>query len=248
METIRRLDIRLDIVGLLLLQTLRGLQLEISRVLFVMSVEDHDISGRIILSRGIRTVETRQETRMETRLETRLEVMKLRRELTPLAEEEQTLIPTLLQRLHIDLMPVELGSFDVIIGMDWLAKYHALIVCDEKVVRIPYGNEVLIIRGDNCDNGSKLNIISCTKTQKYIEKGCQVYMAQVTTKKVEDKSEERRLEDVPIIREFPEVFPEDLPGLPPARQVEFQIDLVPGAAPIARAPYRLAPAEMQELC
>ncbi|GJV54224.1 putative reverse transcriptase domain-containing protein [Tanacetum coccineum] len=147
----------------------------------------------------------------------------------------------------IDLMPVELGSFDVIIGMDWLAKYHALIVCDEKVVRIPYGNEVLIIRGDSCDGGSKLNIISCTKTQKYIEKGCQVYLAQVTSKKAEDKSEEKRLEDVPIVREFPEVFPEELPGLPPTRQVEFQIDLVPGAAPVARAPYRLAPAEMQEL-
>nr|GFA92664.1 reverse transcriptase domain-containing protein [Tanacetum cinerariifolium] len=91
----------------------------------------------------------------------------------------------------VDLMPVELGSFDVIIGMDWLAKYHALIVCDEKVVRIPYGNEVLIIRGDNCNGGSKLNIISCTKTQKYIQKGCQVYLAQVTSKKAEDKSEEK---------------------------------------------------------
>nr|GEZ47957.1 putative reverse transcriptase domain-containing protein [Tanacetum cinerariifolium] len=147
----------------------------------------------------------------------------------------------------IDLIPVELGSFDVIIGMDWLAKYHALIVCDEKVVCIPYGNEVLIIRGDNYDDGSKLNIISCTKTQKYIQKGCQVYLVQVTSKKAEDKSEEKRLEDVPIVREFLEVFPENLPGLPPARQVEFQIDLVPGAAPVARAPYRLAPAEMQKL-
>ncbi|GJR91566.1 putative reverse transcriptase domain-containing protein, partial [Tanacetum coccineum] len=147
----------------------------------------------------------------------------------------------------IDLMPVELGSFDVIIGMDWLAKYHALIVCDEKVIHIPYGDEVLIIRGDNCDDGSKLNIISCTRTQKYIQKGCQVYLAQVTSKKAEDKSEEKRLEDVPIVQEFPKVFPEDLPGLPPARQVEFQIDLVPGTAPVARAPYRLAPAEMQEL-
>ncbi|GJS28070.1 putative reverse transcriptase domain-containing protein [Tanacetum coccineum] len=104
-------------------------------------------------------------------------------------------------------------------------------------VRIPYGNEVLIIRGDSCDGGSKLNIISCTKTQKYIEKGCQVYLAQVTSKKAEDKSEEKRLEDVPIVREFLEVFPEDLPGLPPTRQVEFQIDLVPGAAP----PYLEAP-------
>ncbi|GKE10593.1 putative reverse transcriptase domain-containing protein [Tanacetum coccineum] len=147
----------------------------------------------------------------------------------------------------IDLMPVELGSFDVIIGMDWLEKYHALIVCDEKVVCIPYGDKVLIIRGDDYGNGSKLNIISCTKTQKYIQKGCQVYLAQVTSKKAEDKSLEKRLEDVPIIGEFPEVFPDDLPGLPLARQVEFQIDLVPGAAPVARTPYRLAPAEMHEL-
>ncbi|GJY30136.1 putative reverse transcriptase domain-containing protein [Tanacetum coccineum] len=119
----------------------------------------------------------------------------------------------------IDLMPVELGSFDVIIDMDWLAKYYALIVCDEKVARIPYGDEVLIIRGDNCDGGSKLNIISCTRTQKYIVKGCQVYLAQVTSKKDEDKSEEKRLEDVPIVREFLKVFPEDLLGLPPARQI-----------------------------
>ncbi|GJT31408.1 putative reverse transcriptase domain-containing protein [Tanacetum coccineum] len=149
----------------------------------------------------------------------------------------------------IDLMLVELDSFDVIIGMDWLAKYHALIVCDEKIVRIPYGDEVLIIRGDDCngESKSKLNIISCTRTQKYMQKGCQVYLAQVTSKKNEDKSEEKRLEDVPIIQEFPEVFPEDLHVLPPARQVEFQIDLVLGAAPVARAPYRLAPAELQEL-
>nr|GEU86225.1 reverse transcriptase domain-containing protein [Tanacetum cinerariifolium] len=146
-----------------------------------------------------------------------------------------------------DLMPVELGSFDVIIGMDWLAKYEALIVCDEKVIRIPYGDEVLMIQGDNYDGESKLNIISCTKTQKYIQKGCQVYLPQVTSKKAEDKLEEKRLENVSIVREFPKVFPEDLPGLPPTRQVEFQIDLVLGAAPVARALYRLAPAKMQEL-
>ncbi|GJW09807.1 putative reverse transcriptase domain-containing protein, partial [Tanacetum coccineum] len=133
--------------------------------------------------------------------------------------------------------------------MDWMAKYHALIVCDEKVIRIPYGDEVLIIRGDDYDDRSKskLNIISCTKTQKYIQKGCQVYLAQVTSKKTEDKSGEKRIEDVSIVREFSKVFPEDLPGLPPARQVEFQIDLVSGAAPIARAKYGLTPAKMQEL-
>ncbi|GJZ64197.1 putative reverse transcriptase domain-containing protein [Tanacetum coccineum] len=150
---------------------------------------------------------------------------------------------------NIDLMPIELGSFDVIIGMDWLAKNHAVIVCDEKIVRIPYGNEILIVQGDKGakEKKSKLSIISCEKAQKYIEKGCQLFLAQVTVKENKDKSEEKRLEDVPTVRDFPEVFPEDLPGLPPTRQVKFQIDLVPGAAPVARAPYRLAPSEMEEL-
>ncbi|GKA27312.1 putative reverse transcriptase domain-containing protein [Tanacetum coccineum] len=150
---------------------------------------------------------------------------------------------------NIDLMPIELGSFDVIIGMDWLAKNHAVIVCDEKIVRIPYGNEILIVQGDKGDKEkkSKLSIISCEKVQKYMEKGCQLFLAQVTVKENKDKSTEKRLEDVPTVRDFPEVFPEDLPGLPPTRQVEFQIDLVPGAAPVARAPYRLAPSEMEEL-
>ncbi|GJV40357.1 putative reverse transcriptase domain-containing protein [Tanacetum coccineum] len=150
---------------------------------------------------------------------------------------------------NIDLMPVELGSFDAIIGMDWLANHHAVIVCDEKVVRIPYGDEVLIVQGDGGSRRekSKLSIISCTKTHKYVERGCQIFLAQVTKKETGDKSEEKRLEDVPTVRNFPEVFPEDLPGLPPTRQVEFQIDLVPGAAPVARAPYRLAPTELQEL-
>ncbi|GJS80341.1 putative reverse transcriptase domain-containing protein [Tanacetum coccineum] len=100
---------------------------------------------------------------------------------------------------NIDLMPVELGSFDVVIDMNWLANHHAVIVCDEKIVRIPYGDKVLIV--------------------------------QVMRKETEDKSEEKRHEDVPIVRDFSEVFPEDLLGLPPTQQVEFQIDLVPGDAP-----------------
>ncbi|GJW69263.1 putative reverse transcriptase domain-containing protein [Tanacetum coccineum] len=150
---------------------------------------------------------------------------------------------------NIDLMPVEMGSFDVIIGMDWLAKYHAVIVCDEKLVRVPFGDKTLIFHGDGSNNGheSRLNIISCTKTQKYLLEGCPIFLAQVTMKKAEDKSKEKQLEEVPIVQDFPEVFPEDLPGIPPTRQVEFQIDLIPGAAPVARAPYRLAPSEMKEL-
>ncbi|GJZ79935.1 putative reverse transcriptase domain-containing protein [Tanacetum coccineum] len=150
---------------------------------------------------------------------------------------------------HIDLMPVELGSFDIIIGMDWLRKYHAVIVCDEKLVQVPYGNETLTFCGNESSNEreSRLAVISYSKAQEYMAKGCQVFLAQISAKKEEDKSEGKQIKDVPIVRDFPEVFPEDLPGLPLARPVEFQIDLIPGAAPVARAPYRLAPSEMKEL-
>ncbi|GKB34789.1 putative reverse transcriptase domain-containing protein [Tanacetum coccineum] len=152
-------------------------------------------------------------------------------------------------QFNIDLMQVELGTFDVIIDMDWLANHHAVIVCDDKIVRIPYGDEVLIVQGDR--NGkrkkSKLSIISCNKTQKYIKKGFLILLAQIMKKETEDKSEDKRLEEVPTIQDFPKDFLEDLLGLPPTRQVEFQIDLVPSAAPVARAPYRLAPSELQEL-
>nr|GEZ82863.1 reverse transcriptase domain-containing protein [Tanacetum cinerariifolium] len=147
-----------------------------------------------------------------------------------------------------DLMPVELGSFDVIIRMDWLRRCHAVIVCDEKLVQIPYENETLTFHGNKSNNGreSLLTVISCTKAQEYMSKGCQIFMAQIFAKKEEDKSEGKQLKDVPIVRDFPEVFPEDLLSLPPARPVKFQIDLIPGAAPVARAPYRLAPSEMKE--
>ncbi|GJX35563.1 putative reverse transcriptase domain-containing protein [Tanacetum coccineum] len=118
-------------------------------------------------------------------------------------------------------------------------------------LRIEYLNHTRLMEANQGIMWTRLNIISCTKTQKYMQKymqkGFPIFLAHVTAKEVEDKSEKKRLEDVPIVRDFPEVFPEDLPGLPPTQQVEFQIDLVPGAAPVARAPYRLAPSEMKEL-
>ncbi|GKF25954.1 hypothetical protein Tco_0081848, partial [Tanacetum coccineum] len=113
------------------------------------------------------------------------------------------------------------------------------IGCDEKIVRIPYGNEIVIVQGDKSDKEKK--------SKKYMEKGYQLFLVQVTVKENKDESKEKRLEDVPTVRDFPKVFPEYLPGLPSIRKVEFQIDLVPGAAPIARALYRLAPSEMEEL-
>nr|GFA63988.1 putative reverse transcriptase domain-containing protein [Tanacetum cinerariifolium] len=142
---------------------------------------------------------------------------------------------------EFDLMPIELGTFDVIIGMDWLVKHDAVIVCGEKVFCIPYGNKTLTVKSDK--GMSRLKVISCIKACKYIERGCHLFLAHVTEK----KSKEKRLEDVPLICDFPEVFPDDFPGLPSPRQVNFRIDLVLRVAPIARAPYRLAITEMREL-
>nr|GEZ19301.1 putative reverse transcriptase domain-containing protein [Tanacetum cinerariifolium] len=119
-------------------------------------------------------------------------------------------------------MPVELGSFVVIIDMDWLRRHHAVIVCDEKLVRVPFGNETLVFHGAESYIGreSRLTIISCSKVQEYMAKGCHVFLAQISATKEDDKSEGKQVKD---------------------------INLIPGAAPVARAPYRLAPSEMKKL-
>ncbi|GKG36091.1 hypothetical protein Tco_0443769, partial [Tanacetum coccineum] len=116
-----------------------------------------------------------------------------------------------------------------------------------KLVRIPYGNETLTFRGNksNDERESRLTIISCSKAKEYMTKECQIFLAQISAKKEDDKSEGKQLKDVPVVQDFSEVFPEDLLGLPPARLVEFQIDLIPGVGPVARAPYRLALSEIK---
>ncbi|GJZ16468.1 putative reverse transcriptase domain-containing protein [Tanacetum coccineum] len=120
---------------------------------------------------------------------------------------------------EIDLLPIKLGSFDVIVRMDWMAKHCAEVVCYEKYIRVPYKNDMLIIQGERSGikSESRLEVISSIRTHKYIDQGCQVFLIQMTK---EEKAEtpERRIEDVPVVRDFLEVFPEDLPGLPPTRQ------------------------------
>ncbi|GJW46802.1 putative nucleotidyltransferase, ribonuclease H, partial [Tanacetum coccineum] len=128
----------------------------------------------------------------------------------------------------INLLLIELGSFDVIVGMDWMAEHRAEVVCYEKYIRVPYGNDMLIVQGERSGvkNKSKLEVISSIRTRKYINQGCQVFLIQMM-KEEETEIPERRIEDVPVFRDFSEVFPEDLPGLPPTRQVEFHIELYP---------------------
>ncbi|GJZ68333.1 putative reverse transcriptase domain-containing protein [Tanacetum coccineum] len=122
--------------------------------------------------------------------------------------ETNTTLGLLGHPFSINLMPVELGSFDVIIGMDWLANHYAVIICDEKIVQIPFGDEVLIVQGDRDGKRekSKLSNISCTKTHKYIKRGCPIFLAQVTKKEIENESEEKRFEDMPTVCDFLEVF------------------------------------------
>ncbi|GJT17781.1 putative reverse transcriptase domain-containing protein [Tanacetum coccineum] len=107
-----------------------------------------------------------------------------------------------------DLMPVETGSFDVIIGIDWLRRCHAVIVCDEKLVRIPYGNETLIFRGDESNKGkeSRLTIISCSKAQEYMARESNLSWQGYRQARREDKSKGKKLKDDQRFR-FPEVFP-----------------------------------------
>ncbi|KAI3815587.1 hypothetical protein L1987_15260 [Smallanthus sonchifolius] len=121
-------------------------------------------------------------------------------------------------KLDIDLMPVTLGSFDVIFSMDWLSKNQAEIICSEKIVRIrlPSG-KTLSVQGEKV--GAVMGIISFMKAQKCLCKGHTAILELL----VEQPSEEKKIDDIPIVRDFLEVVPEDLPGLPPHRQVESKL-------------------------
>ncbi|KAJ9539536.1 hypothetical protein OSB04_032269 [Centaurea solstitialis] len=142
----------------------------------------------------------------------------------------------------IDLIPIKIGSFDIIVGMDWMSDNRATICCAEKIVLITLSDgSVLEVHGEKPKRDIK--IVSYMKMRSHLRKECVAFLAHVVDKEVKEK----RIQDLPVVRDFPEVFPEELPGLPPHRQVEFHIDLVPGAAPVAKSPYRLAPSEMQEL-
>ncbi|GKB01706.1 putative reverse transcriptase domain-containing protein [Tanacetum coccineum] len=122
----------------------------------------------------------------------------------------------------IDLIPLGYGSFDVIMGMDWLSKNKAVIVCHGKVVEIPLiGGEILRVQGEHA--------LGVGKTLMNV------------------KVDEPKMGDISVVRDFVDVFLKDLSGLPPQRQVEFRIHLIPGATPVAKSPYCLAPSEMQEL-
>ncbi|KAJ9546254.1 hypothetical protein OSB04_025961 [Centaurea solstitialis] len=147
-------------------------------------------------------------------------------------------------KFSIDLIPIPMREIQVVAGMDWLRRNGANVDCENcrVVVRNLSGGELTIL-GDASKRLPK--VCSMAKARSYVLRGGTSYLVYLISDQGESKK--KTVEDVPVVSEFPDVFPEDLPGIPPERQVEFRIDLVPGAAPVAKTPYRLAPPEMQEL-
>ena len=144
--------------------------------------------------------------------------------------------------MEADLILIDLKGFDVIIGMDWLASNYASMDCfyKEVIFRIP-GLPVVVFYEER--RRAPLGLIFVISARCLLQKGCKGNLAHV----VDTRSSEVRLEDVPVVRDFLDVFPDDLPGLPPEREIDFPIDLVPGTTSISLPPYRMAPAELKEL-
>lgn len=146
-------------------------------------------------------------------------------------------------KVRSDLYVMAMGDFDIILGMDWLMATQATINCLRREVafREPGGREVHFY---GAKPGAMVPIIAAVEAVKMMrKKDCQAFLVSL----IKEEERDITIEEVPIVCEFPDVFPKDLPGLPLNRQVEFTIDLELGAAPISKAPCRMAPKELQEL-
>ncbi|XP_027156451.1 uncharacterized protein LOC113758447 [Coffea eugenioides] len=146
------------------------------------------------------------------------------------------------RKMLVDLISLDIKGYDVIIGMDFLGHYHAKLDCRAKVVEFCIPGEATL-RLDVKGRLASSAMISGIRARKMLSRGAQGFLAFL----INAPSDQVKLEDVPVVREFPDVFSEELKTLPPEREVEFKIDLVPGTAPISKTPYRMAPAELKEL-
>ena len=145
------------------------------------------------------------------------------------------------KEFHVDLIVFDLGGFDIILGMDWLGKHRAVIECYERNVKVGNNPGDQVAFSDGTIPNIEPEMIERLTTFPKRGGEAQVYhMSESTYKEVD-------LSQIFILREFSDVFPDDLPGLPPKREIDFHIDLVPGSSPISKAPYRMAPLELAEL-
>lgn len=142
----------------------------------------------------------------------------------------------------VDLVELNMVDFDVILGMDWLHSCYASMDCRTRKVTFRYPNEP-VLEWEGSPVVPKGKFISYLRARKMISKGCLYHLVRVNDPSAESPS----LQSVPVVNEFPEVFPEDLPGVPPDREIDFGIDVLPYTQPISIPPYRMAPAELREL-
>ena len=146
------------------------------------------------------------------------------------------------QKFPADLVALDMRDFDVVLGMDWLSRHRATLDCYKKEVKLHRPGKLEVkLRRMRIELSS--NMISAMAAQRMLHKGCQGYLAYV----VETEKEGTLVDEIPVVREFPDVFPYDIAGLPPDREVEFTIDLIPGIEPISIPPYRMAPTELRVL-
>ena len=143
-------------------------------------------------------------------------------------------------QFYVDLIPFNLREFDLILGMDWLTKYGACIDCkNKKVILNSPDNQEVILKGRR----QTKKFLTMIQAKRLLRQGCEAYLAHV----IDVQPEAPKLEDILVVNEFPDVFPAELPGLSPDREIEFSIELAPGTEPVSKAPYRMATVEMKEL-
>ncbi|XP_070026702.1 uncharacterized protein [Nicotiana sylvestris] len=142
----------------------------------------------------------------------------------------------------VDLLLLDMVDFDIILGMDWLSPYHAILDCHAKTVTLALP-DMPRLEWRGTPGYSTRIVISYVKDRRLVEKGCLAYLAYVR----DSSAEVPPIDSMPIIREFPDVFPSDLPGMPPDRDINFYIDLAPGTQPISILPYRMPLPELKEL-
>ena len=146
------------------------------------------------------------------------------------------------RELLADLVLLDMHDFDVILGMDWLASYNASVHCFEKeVVFRPPGESEFLFKPSCLPFMPR--VISCIQANRLLRKGYQGFLASV----VDLQSGELEIGNIPIVKDFLDVFVDDLPALPTDREIEFSIDLLPSTAPTSKAPYKMAPTKLKEL-
>ena len=152
--------------------------------------------------------------------------------------------PIVIQAIEFlaDLIPLPFREFDLIMGMDWLSKHRAIVDCGQKTVVLRCSEQTeVIVQG--IGSSALSNVISGMQARRFMRKGCETFLAVI----LDSKRGQVDVEKIPVVRDFPDVFPEELPGIPLEKEVDLAIEIVPGTVPMSRAPYRMDPKELKEL-